>query len=165
MPLIYSANLKGRKFTWPVEGKKPQYIDVNEVTKSWLWPSKGFYVVTKRFSSKEEKKRIVATVAQSPEGFSHCGWENHLNLFHSEKHGMDAFLANGLSVFLNSSLVDQYFRVFNGHTQVNATDMRYLSFPDAQTLRLIGSQIDANGADQTEIDSQISLILSEKEAA
>jgi adenine-specific DNA-methyltransferase len=31
-------------------------------------------------------------------------------------------------------VVDQYIRRFSGHTQVNATDLRTLSYPDRKTL-------------------------------
>ena len=38
----------------------------------------------------------------------------------------------GLAAYLNSTLVDAYFRQFSGHTQVNATDLRSLKYPDWQ---------------------------------
>ena len=44
-------------------------------------------------------------------------------------------LACGLALYLNSTVVDQFFRMFNGHTQVNATDLRALPYP---SLRSVG---------------------------
>jgi len=52
------------------------------------------------------------------------GFENHLNLFHENKRGLPRSLAYGLAVYLNSTSVDESFRRFNGHTQVNATDLK-----------------------------------------
>ena len=43
-------------------------------------------------------------------------------------------LAKGLWAFLNSSALDLYFRQFNGHTQVNATDLRNVRFPTARSV-------------------------------
>ena len=51
------------------------------------------------------------------------GFENHLNVFHQHKHGLPDNLAHGLAAFLNTTAVDEHFRRFNGHTQVNATDL------------------------------------------
>ena len=51
---------------------------------------------------------------------------------------MDEDLAKGLSVWFNSSVIDKFFRMFSGHTQVNATDLRTLRFPTLQTLRDLG---------------------------
>ena len=96
----------------------------------------GCYVVTKRFSSKEEKKRVVAFVFDAEK--LQCelvGFENHLNVFHSGKRGLDQEVAYGLSVFLNSTVVDNHFRVFSGHTQVNATDLRNMRYPSRATHR------------------------------
>ena len=165
VPLIYAANLKNRQLNWPISGKKPQHIEVNADTAKWLWPTGGYYVVTKRFSSKEEKKRIVATVTEAPEGQVLCGWENHLNVIHHDKRGLSEELANGLAVFLNSSIVDRYFRVFNGHTQVNATDIRYLSFPSLGTLKDLGREFNVNTADQAAIDNRLNTLLSFEIAA
>jgi adenine-specific DNA-methyltransferase len=61
-------------------------------------------------------------------------------------------LAKGLWAYLNSSVLDLYFRRFNGHTQVNATDLRNVRFPTAQQLRAIGGQIDDRSLGQDEVD-------------
>ena len=47
---------------------------------------------------------------------------------------MDNRLAEGLAVYLNSAVVDSYFRLFSGHTQVNATDLRGLLYPSRGRL-------------------------------
>ena len=61
-------------------------------------------------------------------------------------------LALGLFAFLNSTVVDQYFRRFSGHTQVNATDLRTLSYPDRETLQAMGRELKALNISQDEID-------------
>ncbi len=62
------------------------------------------------------------------------GFENHLNVFHEDKHGLPETLAYGLAVFLNTTAVDENFRRFNGHTQVNATDLRLMKYPEPTDL-------------------------------
>jgi adenine-specific DNA-methyltransferase len=96
--------------------------------------------VVRRFSSKEEKRRIVASVVD-PSIFTDAhmlGFENHLNVFHDNKRGLPQTLAYGLMVFLNTTAVDEYFRRFNGHTQVNATDLKLLKYPSRDALITLG---------------------------
>jgi adenine-specific DNA-methyltransferase len=69
------------------------------------------------------------------------GIENHLNYFHRKRTGLPRFLARGLCRFLNSTVTDRYFRQFNGHTQVNVSDLRGLRYPTAETLESLGSII------------------------
>jgi hypothetical protein len=47
-------------------------------------------------------------------------------------------LARGLAVFLNTSAVDENFRRFNGHTQVNATDLKLMKYPSREALTQLG---------------------------
>lgn len=98
--------------------------------------------MVKRFSSKEERHRIVAT-AISHDSFQHerLGFENHLNVFHQDKHGLPPTIAHGLAAYLNSSAVDEYFRLFSGHTQVNATDLKRLKYPSYQALQRLGELV------------------------
>lgn len=155
VPLLYPAHFRDGKLEWPKVMKKPNAISVSAKSRKWLWENKGHFVITKRFSSKEEKRRIVASVYSSELPGELIGFENHLNVFHLNQLGLQRDLANGLCVFLNSSLVDKFFRQFNGHTQVNATDLRSLRYPNREALVRIGEQAAGEALSQQEIDNLI----------
>lgn len=141
VPLIYPGHFGNTHISWPKEGfKKYNAIAATPETEKQLYPA-GYYTLVKRFSAKEEKKRIVACVFnpdQIPARARQIGFENHLNVFHYKKKGLPEKIASGLSVYLNSSAVDNYFRKFNGHTQVNATDLRGLVYPCLDQLEILG---------------------------
>ena len=138
VPLLYAHHFKGGEFTWPKEHRKPNALRLNDDTRKWLMP-RGCYAITKRFSAKEERRRLVAFVVD-PERLpaKHYGFENHLNVFHSRKQGIAPDLAHGLALFLNSTVADQRFRTFSGHTQVNATDLRAMRYPCRADLIRLG---------------------------
>ena len=138
VPLLYTHHFSGGRLKWPKHHKKPNALRVNESTRKWLMPQ-GWYAVTRRFSAKEEKRRIVSYVVDPRElPFELYGFENHLNVIHSRKKGISPELARGIALFLNSTIVDQNFRNFSGHTQVNATDLRTMKFPEMGTLIRFG---------------------------
>jgi tRNA1(Val) A37 N6-methylase TrmN6 len=140
VPLLYPVHFSSGTMIWPQPGmKKPNAIQHIGETEKWLYPN-GFYCVVRRFSSKEEKRRVVASVVD-PSSFDSApmlGFENHLNLFHENKRGLSEALAHGLAVFLNSTIVDDVFRRFSGHTQVNATDLKQLKYPSRDALTALG---------------------------
>jgi tRNA1(Val) A37 N6-methylase TrmN6 len=140
VPLLYPNHFTAHTTVWPqATAKKPNAIHCNAATDKWLYPT-GFYCVVRRFSSKEEKRRIVANVVE-PHTFPDAlrlGFENHLNVFHENKQGLPVALAHGLTVFLNTTAVDDQFRRFNGHTQVNATDLRTMKYPSRDALVSLG---------------------------
>jgi len=139
-PLIYPCHLSSSGVDWPsLKTKKPNAIVRSPKTEGCLYPN-GFYCVVRRFSSKEEKKRIVASVVDPSlfKKYEMLGFENHLNLFHENRQGLPEPLARGLALFLNSNAVDNYFRQFSGHTQVNAADLKFLKYPDRDTLVSLG---------------------------
>ena len=155
VPLIYPAHFSAGCVQYPTTTKKHQALAVTEKTATLLVPNEH-YVLSKRFSSKEEKKRIVAVVWDANKiNSSSVGFENHLNYFHKQGRGLDITLARGLAIYLNSSLVDAFFRLFNGHTQVNATDLRNLRYPSLEQLFLLGSEIGEMFPTQREIDELI----------
>lgn len=149
VPLLYPHCLRGGRVFPPLSeassysdtrvAKKPVAIELNDETRRWLVPSARF-VLIKRFTSKEERRRLVAAVLE-PSDFPDAllGLENHLNFIHSNRCGLPEALARGLCRFLNSTVADRYFRQFNGHTQVNATDLRAFRYPDARALEKLGS--------------------------
>jgi len=140
VPLLYPGHFTNHTLEWPKPGfKKPNAIMYNAKTTKWLYPN-GFYCIVRRFSAKEEKRRIIAGVVR-PEHFKRTdmlGFENHLNVFHQGKKSLSEHLAHGLAAYLNSTNVDENFRLFNGHTQVNATDLRSLKYPSKEDLEKIG---------------------------
>lgn len=155
-PLLYPCHFNGGTVHWPnLEARKPNAILDNDETRPWLVPS-GVYLLTKRFTSKEERRRLVACLFD-PElvEAQWVGFENHLNYFHVSGHGLERSLAVGLYAFLNSTVVDQYFRRFSGHTQVNATDLRTLAYPDRDTLQAMGREMKALDLSQNEIDQLV----------
>jgi hypothetical protein len=84
------------------------------------------------------------------------GFENHLNLFHENKRGLPEALARGLTVFLNTTAVDENFRRFNGHTQVNATDLKLMKYPSRETLLELGEWAMQQGTlTQEQIDAKL----------
>jgi tRNA1(Val) A37 N6-methylase TrmN6 len=159
-PLIYSVHFENGMVKWPMDGVLNS-IKVCDDTIKWLMPM-GCYVVLRRFSSKEEKRRIVARVV-TPESFSgeYIGFENHLNVFHNKKHGLERRLAYGLATYLNSTIVDLNFRRFSGHTQVNATDLKQMKYPSKEVLVRLGewAMRHENGKPtQRQIDNKIERI-------
>ena len=145
VPLIYPAHVQDGYVVWPrTNGRKPNAIDDDIETRKWLMPQ-GYYTLTRRFSSKEERRRIFAAIYDPTRVATEwVGFENHLNVFHAQGKGLSPTLARGLALYLNSTIVDQYFRLFNGHTQVNATDLRALPYPDLEALIALNAEAPAN---------------------
>lgn len=160
VPLIYPCHFNGGYVSWPKLGaKKPNALVSNAETAALMVPC-GTYVLTKRFSSKEEKRRLVAVVYDPGRIDSELvGFENHLNYFHLNGEGLPSDLARGFALFLNSTAVDQYFRQFSGHTQVNATDLRSLHYPTAKQLERAGRHFGEALPSQERIDEIIEALL------
>jgi tRNA1(Val) A37 N6-methylase TrmN6 len=157
-PLIYPGHLSMTGTAWPVaNSKKPNAIMRNGETEKWLYPN-GFYCAVRRFSAKEEKRRVMASIVDPVvfSGHSVLGFENHLNLFHENKHGLPEALARGLVVFLNTTAVDEHFRRFSGHTQVNATDLKLMKYPSRDTLIQLGKwAMQQSTLTQEQIDAKL----------
>jgi len=169
-PLLWPQHLStengaevGGYARWPRPNmKKPNALVVCPETEALLVPN-GNYVLVKRFSAKEQNKRIVASVYEgarfAKSGALGVGFENHLNYFHAHGSGLDMSVARGLAVFLNSTMVDEFFRMYSGHTQVNAADLRGLHYPNADELRALGAGVGAVFPDQDAIDGLIERVL------
>lgn len=161
VPLLYPAHVSGRATTWPLEGKKPNAIARNAETERWLFPI-GVYAVVRRFSSKEERRRVVASMVtpDALRGAMAIGFENHLNVFHQDKGGLAPEIGWGLFAYLSCTAVDDHVRRFNGHTQVNATDLRALPYPSLTALGKLGRwAARATSLGQREIDRKVEALL------
>ncbi|MFE9377153.1 Eco57I restriction-modification methylase domain-containing protein [Streptomyces sp. NPDC006855] len=157
VPLIYPLHMRDGGIRWPVPGaKKNNAIALNPDTEKMTFPS-GYYVIVKRLSSKEEKRRVVAAVFDpDTTPCARIGFENHVNVFHHAGAGLSKELARGLCLWLNSTLLDRLIRRFSGHTQVNATDLRNLRYPSKAQLQAIGGEwIEGGWPDQEKLDDLV----------
>ena len=154
VPLIYPCHFLNGFIRWPVNsGKKPNAIAWTSRT-SDLFVESGYYVLTKRFSSKEQPRRVMAAIYDPTRiDTPWVGFENHLNYFHKQGKGLSVDLAKGLALYLNSTIADQYFRLFSGHTQVNATDLRKMPYPSREQLIRLSPHIKETMPDQKTIDN------------
>lgn len=159
VPLIYPGHLRDRIVVWPQPGsKKPNAFALTQESEPLTVPS-GDYVLVKRFTAKEERRRVVAAVFEAAAiTTERVGFENHLNFFHDEGAGLALDLARGLALYLNSTLVDTYFRQFSGHTQVNAADLRNIRYPTRERLEAAGRAFDC-ARTQVEIDRAVEEVL------
>ena len=88
------------------------------------------------------------------------GLENHLNVYHENKHGLPEALARGLAIYLNTMAVDENFRRSSGHTQVNATDLKMMKYPSRKALMAFGEWAKRCGEPtQSMIDEQLDKLI------
>ena len=154
-PMIYCASMrKGIARQKTKSDKLPGFIEVNHISKKWLVPN-STYLLIRRFSSKEEKRRIVCAIYQPQDGQNELlGIDNKINFIHKGMNGLPINIAYGLFVYLSSTLLDQYYRLVSGHTQVNSGDLRNLRFPSYDLIEEVGNSFMSQPTDdQSTIDS------------
>jgi adenine-specific DNA-methyltransferase len=128
-PVISSRHLSSEGFIHPSTKAKINRILACSETAADIWPS-GHYVVVKRISPKEARRRVVAYHVTPSD--IHSDWvcfENRLNVFHRDRKGLSEDEARRLCEHLNSALAEAEFLTFSGNTQVNATDLRAMTYP------------------------------------
>lgn len=141
IPLIYPQNLHKFRVLWPSIADLKASLIQNAGTQKLMYET-GYYVVVRRFSSKGEKRRIVAGLVH-PSDFQagYIAFENHLNVFHNAGKGLKAEIAYGLVAYLNSEGFDHEFSVFSGHTQVNVSDLKRMKYPSLAQLQEMGVRL------------------------
>ncbi|MFR5266242.1 Eco57I restriction-modification methylase domain-containing protein [Clostridium sp.] len=160
IPFIFSEHISIRGINWPkLKVKKYNYISLNENNKSKMRKN-GNYVLVKRMTSKEELRRIVSAICEGNNyNYEYFAFDNKVNYFHISKKGLPIEIAKGLSIYLNSTIVDRYFRTFSGSTQVNVTDLRSLNYPNLKQLTELGKRYDIIIGNQELIDKEVDEIL------
>jgi adenine-specific DNA-methyltransferase len=156
VPLLWMHNMQNMRVVWPSKkNKKPVAIDSSEQTSPLLLPVKN-YVLLKRFTSKEQRRRLdSAVLKQSEFPYESVGIENHVNYIHKPKGSLSVNEAFGIAALLNTGLIDNYFRSLNGHTQVNATEIRNLPLPDLSVIKKIGEIVSKTKTPSANLDEII----------
>ncbi|WP_076170796.1 Eco57I restriction-modification methylase domain-containing protein [Clostridium botulinum] len=160
VPIIFSEHISNGFINWPIKDvKKFNYIIPDKTNLSKLRLN-GNYVLVKRMVSKEGKKRVVASIYMS-EKFNTklVGFDNKINYYNINKAGIDIEIARGLCIYLNSRFVDWYFRIISGSTQINATDLRNIRYPNIIELKELSRYFIDRLPEQNEIDSIVENIV------
>ncbi len=162
-PLLWMHHVRPMHVEWPsARSHKPQGVKVAQKSVRLLVEN-GTYVLLRRFSAKEEKRRLVAAPLNGCSFNSDLlGLENHLNYIHGVSRDLDRDLAYGLAALLNSVFLDRYFRVSNGNTQVSAAELRAMPLPAERDIRSIGVEVQGHmksGSLLSEIDAIVAQML------
>jgi adenine-specific DNA-methyltransferase len=142
VPLVSAHNIRPFITTWPVRKKNWPLAFLDAPASAKHLVRNRNYVFLKRFTSKEERRRLVAGCSfVSDWEFPRLALENHINYVYHCTRELTKIEVYGIAAVLNSILLDRYFRTFSGNTQVNATEIRTMKFPDLNAIAAIGSRI------------------------
>jgi adenine-specific DNA-methyltransferase len=157
-PLLSTFNVKPFETIWPAAHKKhPNAFKVCPGPMKLLLPSQN-YVLLRRFSAKEERRRLTAScLIGSAQPGPYVALENHLNYVYHAKRPLSLDEAYGLAALFDSALLDRYFRTISGNTQVNTTEIRTMPLPTLKAVAAIGRKIQALPALRVQAIKQIVL--------
>ena len=140
VPLFYSQHIKDGRVAFPI-GKENEYI-TDELP--GLVQLNRNYLFVKRFTAKEERRRLQCAVylADRYPEYKKISTQNKINFIDTiDNTEMTVKLVCGLYIVLNSTLYDMYYRILNGSTQVNATEMNSIPVPARDVLESLGRRL------------------------
>ncbi|MCM1144963.1 MAG: Eco57I restriction-modification methylase domain-containing protein, partial [Lachnoclostridium sp.] len=121
IPLFYSQHIKQGEVQFPIQ-KEHEYVVTD---KKGLLQDNRNYLFVKRFTAKEERRRLQCGVYLSKKypQYKKISTQNKINFVDGLITEMSECLVYGLYVIFNSTLYDEYYRILNGSTQVNSTEI------------------------------------------
>ncbi|MFM9974039.1 MAG: Eco57I restriction-modification methylase domain-containing protein, partial [Beijerinckiaceae bacterium] len=155
VPLLWMNHVKGMQVTWPLGRRKPEYIVHTMAAEPLLVPNAN-YVLMRRFSAKEDARRLVAApYLANAFAVPMVGLENHLNYLYRPKGRLTEHEAIGLAALFNSALLDGYFRISNGSTQVSATELRTIPLPSLAAITALGQRVQREQPTREVLDAMV----------
>lgn len=138
VPLFYSQHIQNGKVVFPV-GKEHEYIVTGQ---RGLLQDNTNYLFVKRFTAKEEHRRLQCGVylARKHPEYAEISTQNKIN-FISGLRELSECVVYGLYVLFNSTLYDSYYRILNGSTQVNSTEINSMPVPPMNTIEAMGKEL------------------------
>lgn len=139
IPLFYSQHIKQGEVLFPIQ-KEKQYI-VTE--RKGLIQKNRNYLFVKRFTAKEESRRLQCGVylAKKFPQYQNISTQNKINFIDGILTEMSECLVYGLYVLFNSTIYDEYYRILNGSTQVNSTEINAMPVPELAIIQEMGRRI------------------------
>ena len=141
LPLFYSQHIKGGRVNHNPSGKEFDWITSK---KKNLIQKNQNYVFCKRFTAKEERRRLQCGI-YNPNDFKQYKFiatQNKINYI-DRIDGLEMSLDTTYGVFalFNSTLFDMYYRILNGSTQVNSTEINSIPVPPIKLINKMGNQL------------------------
>ena len=138
VPLFYSQHIQDGKVVFPV-GKEHEYIVTDQ---SGLRQQNTNYLFVKRFTAKEEHRRLQCGVylAKKHPEYTEISTQNKIN-FVCGLRELSECVVYGLYVLFNSTLYDCYYRILNGSTQVNSTEINAIPVPPMNVIEAMGKEL------------------------
>jgi len=139
VPLFYSQHIQDGKVVFPIQ-KEDEYIITER--KGFIQRNKN-YLLVKRFTAKEEKRRLQCGIylASTLPNYEYVSTQNKVNFIESIEKDMSDELVYGLFVLFNSTLYDLYYRILNGSTQVNSTEINSMPVPPLVQIEQLGKEL------------------------
>ena len=157
VPLLWMNHVGSLCATWPLAGRKPEFI--GQDAKGILIPNRN-YVLLRRFSTKEQARRLTAApYLAGAFATPAIGIENHLNYIHRPNGELSEDEAWGLAALYSSRLMDTYFRILNGSTQVNATELRTMPLPAHEAVVALGRRVSSAACPKEAVEEHIPRLL------
>lgn len=142
VPIIYPCHFNEGFIDFPVDTDKKQFILKD---KSSLLQDNKDFLFLKRFTSKEEKRRLQPAIYlhDSFREFDYISTDNKINFIDTIDKNDYLSLSEiyGLFTLFNSTLYDKYYRILDGSTQVNANEINSMPVPDRNSLKQLGDKI------------------------
>ena len=136
VPLFFAQHIQNGHICFPI-GKEGEYLVPSR--KSLVQPNTN-YLFIRRFTAKEEKRRLqcgIYLAEQFPQ-YQTISTQNKINFIDNADHTLSKDVVYGLYVLFNSTLYDVYYRVLNGSTQVNATEINHMPVPAISIIEELG---------------------------
>ena len=138
VPLFYSQHIKSGKVEFPI-GKESEYLVTEQ---NGLLQKNSNYLFVKRFTAKEEHRRLQCGVylARKHPEYDEISTQNKIN-FICGQHELSECVVYGLYVLFNSTPYDCYYRILNGSTQVNSTEINSMPVPPMNMIEAMGKAL------------------------
>ena len=139
VPLFYSQHIKEGEVHFPIQ-KEHEYVVTDQ---KGLMQDNHNYLFVKRFTAKEESRRLQCGVylAKNFPQYSKISTQNKINFIDGLLTNMSECLVYGLYVLFNSTIYDKYYRILNGSTQVNSTEINAMPVPDIDVIQEMGKKM------------------------
>lgn len=139
IPLFYSQHIKQGEVQFPIQ-KEHEYVVTD---KKGLMQDNRNYLFVKRFTAKEERRRLQCGVYLSKNypQYKKISTQNKINFIDGLITEMSECLVYGLYVIFNSTIYDEYYRILNGSTQVNSTEINAMPVPDLESIQEMGRKL------------------------